>query len=358
MAMMQAFPNLMNFSKSRYMYEHYLVSTRLAGAPEDTDGNGIIDEGASFLFDMLGAVNTGLDQFKGFNVPMFLPPTYDWYPKMTDVSNVATMKLPDGSFMKLFLSMGIQQQLISQGVPPEQIPAIIQGLVGNYPAYSNGVTLGGHGIAPDPRANALGGPGRQGCAECHGAGGVLETNVPVTAKVLVDVPFPPPMDKAEMPVWRWVYYHVENLINLGVTTQNEDIVSGAADVDISDEPTNSQLVRKSRKQMILNWFAPSSLPTIDGARLTAYRGFTPADSGWSMFGTRLRTRDLTWNGGKWMPVLEPVTTPAPNYAVLGYQRDEVIFATGGGSGQQTQTQTQSSAQTQTTASARVRTSRR
>jgi hypothetical protein len=28
-----------------------------------------------------------------------------------------------------------------------------------------------------------------------------------------------------------------------------------------------------------------------------------------------------------MPVLEPVTKPAPNYAVLGYNRAEVIFRT-------------------------------
>ena len=44
---------------------------------------------------MFGAVNAGLDQFKGFNVPMFLPADYDWYKKFTDVSNVATMKLPE-----------------------------------------------------------------------------------------------------------------------------------------------------------------------------------------------------------------------------------------------------------------------
>ena len=30
------------------------------------------------------------------------------------------------------------------------------------------------------------------------------------------------------------------------------------------------------------------------------------------------------SGGEWMPVLEPVVDHVPNYAVLGYQRDEVI----------------------------------
>ena len=131
---------------------------------------------------MFGAVNAGLDQFKGFNVPMFLPADYDWYKKFTDVSNVATMKLPDGSDMKLFLAM----QLQAQGATPEEI----QQLVGNYPAFSNGITLGGHGVAPNPEENALGAEGSgqgKGCADCHSAGGLLDSPVPVTDKVLVDV---------------------------------------------------------------------------------------------------------------------------------------------------------------------------
>jgi hypothetical protein len=49
-------------------------------------------------------------------------------------------------------------------------------------------------------------------------------------------------------------------------------------------------------------------------------------------GTSLKKKDLTWNGGDWMPVLEPVTDAVPNYAVLGYMRDEVIFNTSGGVG--------------------------
>ena len=35
--------------------------------------------------------------------------------------------------------------------------------------------------------------------------------------------------------------------------------------------------------------------------------------------------DLTWNGGKWMPVLEPVTDLKPNYEVLGYDRSEILW---------------------------------
>ena len=322
MAFMQAFPNLMNFSKSDYKYEHYLVSTALAGSDEDKDGNGIIDRKAPFLFDMLSAVNAGLEQFKGFNVPMFLPPAYDWYPKMESVSDVATMKLPDGSDMKILLAMQLQQQ----GLTMEQI----QQLIGSYPAFSNGVTLGGHGVAPDPRKNALGGQGfNRGCQACHGPGGVLESPVPVTDKVLVDLPFPEPMNMAEMPVWVWNYYNVGRIIDLGLRTKNENVVSGKADIDIADDRT---YVRTSSQKMILNWLAPSASPTLNGIPVAGYTGMQPGDNPLVLKAAGLKSKQLTWNGGQWMPVLEPVTRSAPNYAVLGYRRDEILFATGGGSG--------------------------
>ncbi|MEA3278723.1 MAG: hypothetical protein U9Q81_26170, partial [Pseudomonadota bacterium] len=313
MAMMMAFPNMMNFSKMGFMYEHYLVSTALAGAPEDGDGNGVIDEDAPFLFDMLGAVNTGLEQFKGFNEPMFLPADYDWYPPMTDVWNVATMKAPDGSWMKMFLAM----QLQSQGATPEQI----QQLIGSYPAFSNGITLGGHGVAPNPEENALGGRGRAGCRECHGPGGVLETKVPVTEKQWVDLPYPPPMNMGEMPVYQWVYYNVHNIINLGLKTENEDVVNGSADIDIAGDRT---YMRTSPNKMVLNWFAPRAPLTLGGIPLADYTTAQRPDNRTSLSGTLLRPSDLTWNGGEWMPVLEPVTSYVPNYEVLGYLRDEVI----------------------------------
>jgi hypothetical protein len=320
MAFMQAFPNLMNFSKADYKYEHYLVSTALAGSEDDLDGDGIIDRRAPFLFDMLNAANAGLEQFKGFNVPMFLPPTYDWYPKMEAVSDVATMKLPDGSDMKMLLAMQLQQQGLDM--------ATIQQLIGSYPAFSNGVTLGGHGVTPDPSDNALGGRGvRNGCQECHGEDGVLSSPVPVSEKVLVDLPFPERMNMGEMPAYVWTYYNLHRLVNLGLRTQNEKVVAGTADIDIAGDP---RYVRTSIRKMIVNWLAPSSVPTLNGLPIKGYIAFKPADSVAARRGTRLAAKDLTWNGGEWMPVLEPVTRSAPNYAVLGYSRDEVIFRTGGG----------------------------
>ncbi len=321
MAMMQAFPNLMNFSKAAFGYEHYLVSSVFAGTPADADGNGIIDAGAPFQFDMLGAVNAGLDQFKGFNVPMFLPADYNWYPKVRYPQHVVSMKLPDGSFMKLFLTM---QLMPKDHEPTSEEMAQIQQLVGNYPAFSNGITLGGHGIAPNPEQNAL------GCADCHSAGGMLDNLVPVTDKVLVDVE--PLGTQAEMPVWRWVYYKAKAIANLGVTTTNEDVVAGTADIDIDGDPA---YMRSSANRMVLNWFAPNAPLTVNGLPLDGrYRGFTGAGRKWSLTGTGLAPADLTWNGGRWMPVLEPVTTSVPNYAVLGYRADQILFETcdGGGGG--------------------------
>ena len=41
--------------------------------------------------------NSGLQQFMGFNAPMGFPNDYQWYPPYEDVSDVISMKLPDGS---------------------------------------------------------------------------------------------------------------------------------------------------------------------------------------------------------------------------------------------------------------------
>jgi hypothetical protein len=330
MAMMQVFPNLMNFSKGFYGFEHYLVSSALAGSPADADGNGVVDEFAPYLFKMFaddptnpGAVNGGLMEFKGFNQPMFLPADYDWYPFFEDVSDVATMKLPDGKFMKLFLGMQLQMA----GVPMETI----QQLIGNYPAFSNGITLGGHGIVPNPQQNALGSGGRfGGCQQCHVAGGVLELQVPVSKEQYVQTP----MGLAALPVYKWKYYNIHQLIHLGLTTNNEDVVAGTADIDIAGDPV---YVRESAQEMVLNWFEPTTCEDDENLDENPVVCFLPANSEAALAGTDLDDDDLTWEADEceegeddcslpeWMPVLEPVTSPAPNYAVLGYAQDDVIW---------------------------------
>jgi len=125
-----------------------------------------------------------------------------------------------------------------------------------------------------------------------------------------------------MPVWVWNYYHVRRIVGLGLRTKNENVVAGRADIDIADDRA---YVRSSSQKMILNWLAPSAKPTFNNVRIDGYLPIKPGDSVPARRGTGLLPEDLTWNGGEWMPVLEPVTKPAPNYAVLGYSRDEVIF---------------------------------
>jgi hypothetical protein len=277
-----------------------------------------------------GAVNAGLMEFGGFNQPMMLPSDYSWYPPFDDVANVATMKLPDGKFMKLFLSMGIEQQLKAT-LPEEQwgqIPDIMQGLVGSYPAFSNGVTLGGHGITPDPQQNALGAGGREGgCQQCHVAGGVLESRVPVSKEQYVVVPgFGE--DPLPLPVYKWKYYNVHALIDLGLTTSSEAVVDPEhpdypADIDIDGD---TDFVRESGQQMVLNWFQPAPCPDDQESQADPVVCFLEADTALARVATGLATDELTWSGGEWMPVLEPVTEGVENWKVLGYAPGEVIWA--------------------------------
>ena len=285
MALMQIFPNLVYFDKANFGYEHYLTRT---DSPFDFDGNGIVDLGRPFLFDMLAAANAGLQQFQGFNAPMGFPQNYEWYPPFTDVSDVISMKLPDGSLMKMYM------QMQAQGLPAAEQQAWLNS-VANYPAFSQ-ITLGGHGVAP--KTEAL---GALSCLDCHGAnGGVLSRPIPVGVKVPTNLG---PMGTVELPVYRWKYYNLGLLVDLGLQTTCEQIVTGGADVDI-DGDTN--YLRESKTTFVLNWFMPNDP-----------QGYRRADDRSALLGTSLTAPELTWNGGAWMPVLEPVTDMVPNWQVLG-----------------------------------------
>lgn len=284
MAMMQIFPNLVYFDKADYSYEHYLTTI---GNTHDANGDGIIDQGADFLFDMFGAANAGLQQFAAFNGPMGFAPTYQWYPPFTDVSQTISMKLPDGSLMKMFLQMQAAQ------LPANQQQAWLDA-VANYPAFSQ-VTLGGHGVRSTSEAL-----GANGCIDCHSASGALGHPVPVGRKVPTDLG---PMGTVELPLYQWKYYNVGLLVDLGLSTTSEEIVAGTVDVDIDGDTT---YLRESSTTFVLNWLMPSTPDT--------YRS---ADDATALAGTDLEAADLSWNGGAWMPVLEPVTDLLPNWQALG-----------------------------------------
>ena len=300
MAMMQIFPNMVHFDKATYGYEHYMISSAEKFADWDENKDGFLDANVPFNFSRFDASNAGLNKFKGMNSASGLPADYDWYPPFTSTDDLVTMKLPDGSLMKMFLQMQAKK------LAPEEIPAYLAA-VENYPAFSNGVTLGGHGVRPKEQAI---GYGENGCGSCHSEGGILSNPVPVTEKVAVDME---EMGTLEFPQYRWHFYHIHDLANLGLSVEDDDIVAGLASVDINND---DKYMRVSDTTMMLNWFAPQSPG-----------GYQSAES--VLDAIELKEADLTKNGGSWMPVLEPVTRMVPNYMVLGYEKDEVIW---GGSG--------------------------
>ncbi|MBK8978436.1 MAG: hypothetical protein IPM29_21250 [Planctomycetes bacterium] len=284
MALMLIFPNLVYFDKANFGYEHYLTRT---GSPFDVDDDGIIDPNQPFLFDMLEAANAGLRQFQGFNGPMGFPANYEWYPPFQDASELISMKLPDGSLIKMFLQMQFGQ------LPEPQRSALLAA-IDKYPSYSQ-ITLGGHGVAPASQAL-----GSTSCRDCHSASGALGRPIPVGRKVPTNMG---PMGTIEFPLYAWRYYDVRGLVDLGLAVQCEDIVAGTADVDIDGD---TRYLRTSAGEFVVNWLMPD-----------APGGFAPADAAASLDGTGLTAQDLTWNGGRWMPVLEPVVELVPNWQVLG-----------------------------------------
>jgi hypothetical protein len=184
-------------------------------------------------------------------------------------------------------------------VPEEQRDAYLAA-VANYPSFSN-VTLGGHGVKP--KGQALG----ASCGDCHSAGGAFAAPMPVGRKTPIELPG---MGTFEFPVYQWKYYQVQKLVDLGLSTTSEQVIAGA-DVDIDGDTT---YVRVSDTEFTLNWFMPN-MPD-------SYRR---ADDGTVLDGTGLTANDLTWNGGTWMPVLEPVVDYKPTYEILGYTAGEIIW---------------------------------
>ncbi|MEJ2309162.1 MAG: hypothetical protein P8Z78_07580 [Gammaproteobacteria bacterium] len=299
MAMMQIFPNMIHFDKAVYGYEHYMISSDPKFDIWDADSNGVLDVGADFHFNRFEAAQAGLQSFKGFNAPMGLPAGYDWYPPFESTDDLVTMKLPDGSLMKMFLAMQTADMNTTQA---EKWLAAIE----EYPAFSNGVTLGGHGVRP--KEEALGAGGLSGCRDCHASGGMMTNPIPVTRKTPVEMPG---MGTVELPQYQWHFYNIHALANLGLTVEDGDIVAGTADVDIEGD---TNFVRVAGQALLLNWFAPTA-PVPAG-----FLPYTPADDPAILGadGVGLTADELTKNGGSWMPVLEPLTDPVENYRVLGY----------------------------------------
>ena len=159
--------------------------------------------------------------------------------------------------MKLFLAM----QLQAQGATPEEI----QQLVGNYPAFSNGITLEGTASRQTPKRTPSGprAPARAMAvpiATVRGACSIARYRSPTRYWSMFKG-----LGQAEMPVWRWVDHHAKRIVNLGLKTANEDIATGTADIDIAGDRV---YLRPSRSLMVLNWFDPRAKLTLNGTELT------------------------------------------------------------------------------------------
>lgn len=294
MAFMQIFPNLVYFDKATYGYVRYQVASN---SPYDADEDGFIDVGADYNFDMLTAANNGLRSFQGFNGPMGMPADYAWYPPFETADDLLSMKLPDGTDMKIYLAIE------GMKLPADEQPAYYQALR-HYPAFSNGVTLGGHGVRPQSEALGAG----MSCQTCHAPGGVMDHPVPVTKTVARDIPG---FGTFEFPVYRWRYYNIHTITDLGLTTQNETVASGAVNVDIAG---NDLYKRESANTIVVNYMNPAG----EGS-------YRPADHADALAGTGLSAEDLTSRGGEWMPALEPDVDYVPNYQILGYTAEEMFI---------------------------------
>jgi hypothetical protein len=77
--------------------------------------------------------------------------------------------------------------------------------------------------------------------------------------------------------------------------------------------------------MVLNWFGPAPCPEDQTRQTEPVVCLLQANTPLALAGTGLTTADLTWLGGQWMPVLEPVTEGVENWKVLGYAPGEVIW---------------------------------
>jgi hypothetical protein len=288
MAFMQIFPNLVYFLKSAFGYGYYVVYH--GHEKYDANHDGIIDKGAKFFFDMLKAANAGLMAFKGYNQLFGMPKDMDWYPKFDKADDLVTIKLPDGTLMRIYQQL---KDAMADADPGKMHPERWQ----NYPAFSNGITLG-HAVAgADTRWKPLG-SGDNGCADCHSSKGVFMQPVPIAKTVKVG-PFKKFGNMSfQMPVYHWVYYNARKLVQLGLKTRDEDVVKGKASIDIAGKP---EYMRVSNASFTLNWLDP--------------KGYVPADS------TKMIPKGvkLMRDGGEWVAVLEPVIETRTNWEVLGYK---------------------------------------
>ena len=294
MALMQIFPNMVLFDKVTFDLVRYTTGSN---SPWDANDDGYVDAGVPFYYDMLAAGNNGLRAFQGFNAPMGLDPTYEWYPAFADESELITIES----------ARRHAHQDVPRHAGHDAAARAAAGLLRRHRQLS-GLLKRHHARRPRRAAQGAGTRGRPRLHRLPTPPAARWTHlVPVTnteVRVMGSQQF-------EFPVYRWKYYNVHALTDLGLATTDEDIVAGTADVDVHG---NATYVQESSRTFVVNYMAPA----MEGS----YRAADDADS---LAGTSLTADDMAWNGGSWMAVLEPDVRFVPNYEVLGYTADEILF---------------------------------
>ncbi len=201
MAQMAAFPNMLFFDKYTFGHNWYQDLGELA----DPNGDGDTADSKILLWDadyrplavkdMRKAVEVGMTRLldmmvqMGFQAPAGM--TIDMMKGMYGKYDAATNPygFTDDQLVVMAAPPGSEMQLMLQQMKDAGLADISDTLIQNYPAWSNGVTLGGHGVR---RAEAL------FCADCH----TTEAGANVFDQ-LVEVPS---YGANGMPLMQWVFY--------------------------------------------------------------------------------------------------------------------------------------------------------
>jgi hypothetical protein len=276
MAQMAAFPNMLFFDKYTFGYNWYqnLQTLADAGKIEQWDAEYrplavkdmrmAVQVGMSRLLDMM--VQMGFTAPEGMSVDimkaMYGKYDADTNPYGITEDQLVVMAAPPGSEMQMML-----QQMKDAGLTD-----ISDTLIQNYPAWSNGVTLGGHGVRGDEALL---------CTDCHSeeeGANVFDQKVEV-----------PAYGDNGMPLMQWAFYSAELLDEAEAGRIVEDVVQ--AGYVLNGTPFEMGISFRTAGQ--------------DAADLGITYGL----------------------GGDYLAVLTPVTRLVSNWKVLGYSDSRIAELT-------------------------------
>lgn len=269
MAQMAQFPNLLFFDKYTFGYNWYQDLGKLdaAGKIQRWDEEGPLARPLA-VKDLRKAVEVGMGRLLDMMVQMGFDP--------------AAYGMTADQMKGMYSTAGLSaDQLVVMAAPPgSEVQAMLAQMGGvnplvvqNYPAWSNGVTLGGHGVS---RTEAL------YCADCHDAAkSVFSQKVEV-----------PDYGPSGMPLFHWEFY------------SRELLAKAEAGEFVADVWADGYALRSASFEMGRAFVAASQ----------AAASFSPPIT--------------TGVDGEYLAVLTPTTRLATNWEVLGYSPRRIAELTG------------------------------